>query len=127
MSRTDVAALTAAATSTRRQDFKDMGLRTRLLMQLAQQLMALAEKHQVAVVYTNQVTTKLLANDLSKLVPALGEPRPARSPRCCWGARCARELGGHVCAAERGPRGPAAPRARASSWVRARRCCRRRR
>jgi hypothetical protein len=32
-----------------------MGLRTRLLMQLAQQLMALAEAHQVAVVYTNQV------------------------------------------------------------------------
>jgi hypothetical protein len=50
-----------------------MGLRTRLLMQLAQQMMALAESHNIAVVYTNQVTTKVLGNDLSQLVPALGE------------------------------------------------------
>ncbi len=55
-----------------RQDFKDMGLRTRLLMQLAQQMMALAETHNIAVVYTNQVTTKVLGNNLSQLVPALG-------------------------------------------------------
>lgn len=42
-------------------------------MQLAQQMMSLAESHNIAVVYTNQVTTKLLGNDLSQLVPALGE------------------------------------------------------
>jgi RAD51-like protein 2 len=38
-----------------RQDFKDMGHRTRVLTQMAQDFMAVAEKYQLAVVFINQV------------------------------------------------------------------------
>ncbi|XP_061694262.1 DNA repair protein RAD51 homolog 3 [Syngnathoides biaculeatus] len=46
--------------------------RTRLLNGLAQQLIALATKHDVAVVLSNQMTTRLHGGK-SQLVPALGE------------------------------------------------------
>lgn len=58
-----------------RQDFgRDMALRTRVLLEMAMNLMGLAEEHQLAVVLMNHVTTKI--NDTtreSQLVPALGE------------------------------------------------------
>ncbi|GAQ78819.1 hypothetical protein KFL_000190370 [Klebsormidium nitens] len=56
-----------------RQDFDDMALRTRVLNGMSQKLMLLAEKHDVAVVLVNQVTTKVVGQNQSKLVPALGE------------------------------------------------------
>lgn len=56
-----------------RQDLRDMALRARLLARAAQQLTALAERRSIAVVLTNHVTTKVLANNESKLVPALGD------------------------------------------------------
>ncbi|KAL4660552.1 hypothetical protein GN956_G582 [Arapaima gigas] len=52
--------------------FEDFSQRTRLLNGLAQQLIQMATKHHVAVVLTNQMTTKV-GNGQSKLVPALGE------------------------------------------------------
>lgn len=52
--------------------FDDLSQRTRLLQGLAQQLVAMATRHQVAVVITNQMTTRLQGNQ-SQLVPALGE------------------------------------------------------
>ncbi|XP_031427152.1 DNA repair protein RAD51 homolog 3 [Clupea harengus] len=55
-----------------RHDFEDFSQRTRLLNGLAQQLIQLATEHSVAVVLTNQMTTKVW-NGQSKLVPALGE------------------------------------------------------
>jgi len=55
-----------------RRDFEDMALRSRLLSILAQTLIDLAERFDLAVVLTNQVTTKFKANT-SQLVPALGE------------------------------------------------------
>ncbi|TRY99734.1 hypothetical protein DNTS_033604 [Danionella cerebrum] len=55
-----------------RHDFEDLSQRTRLLNGLAQQLIQLATQHNVAVVLTNQMTTRL-SNGQSKLVPALGE------------------------------------------------------
>jgi len=54
-----------------RHDFSDNLLRTRLLSNMAQNLIGIAEKFNVAVVLTNQMTTKP-GND-NKLVPALGE------------------------------------------------------
>lgn len=56
-----------------RQDFKDMAHRTRVLTQMAQDLMAVAERHALAVVMMNQVTTKVMDEQDSKLIPALGE------------------------------------------------------
>ncbi|KAK9813256.1 hypothetical protein WJX72_011511 [[Myrmecia] bisecta] len=56
-----------------RQDFQDMALRTRILAQMAQQLMQLAEDRDVAVVLMNQVTTKISGDDQTRLVPALGD------------------------------------------------------
>eukprot|EP00884_Botryococcus_braunii_P002529 jgi/Botrbrau1/12277/Bobra.0323s0017.1 len=56
-----------------RQDFLDMAQRTRLLSQMAQQLLHLAQLHDVAVVLMNQVTTRISEGKQSSLVPALGE------------------------------------------------------
>lgn len=55
-----------------RHDFEDLSQRTRLLNALAQQLIQLATEHSVAVVLTNQMTTRV-SNVQSRLVPALGE------------------------------------------------------
>ncbi|XP_038942551.1 DNA repair protein RAD51 homolog 3 isoform X1 [Rattus norvegicus] len=55
-----------------RHDLDDLFLRTRLLNGLAQQLISLANKHRLAVILTNQMTTKIDKNQAS-LVPALGE------------------------------------------------------
>ncbi|XP_048840345.1 DNA repair protein RAD51 homolog 3 isoform X2 [Brienomyrus brachyistius] len=55
-----------------RHDFEDLSQRTRLLNGLAQQLAQMANQYNVAVVLTNQMTTKV-GNGQSKLVPALGE------------------------------------------------------
>uniref|UniRef100_A0A8C9VTG1 DNA repair protein RAD51 homolog 3 n=1 Tax=Scleropages formosus TaxID=113540 RepID=A0A8C9VTG1_SCLFO len=55
-----------------RHDFEDLSQRTRLLNGLAQQLIQMATQHNIAVVLTNQMTTKV-GNGQSKLVPALGE------------------------------------------------------
>ncbi|XP_010869204.1 DNA repair protein RAD51 homolog 3 [Esox lucius] len=55
-----------------RHDFDDLSQRTRLLNGLAQQLIQMATNHNVAVILTNQMTTKVW-NGHSKLVPALGE------------------------------------------------------
>lgn len=58
-----------------RQDFgRDMALRTRVLLEMAMNLMGLAEEHQLAVVLMNHVTTKINETTReSQLVPALGE------------------------------------------------------
>ncbi|XP_051971888.1 DNA repair protein RAD51 homolog 3-like isoform X4 [Xyrauchen texanus] len=55
-----------------RHEFEDLSRRTRLLNGLAQQLIQLATQRSVAVVLTNQMTTRV-SNGQSKLVPALGE------------------------------------------------------
>ncbi|XP_043859927.1 DNA repair protein RAD51 homolog 3 isoform X2 [Dromiciops gliroides] len=55
-----------------RHDIDDLSLRTRLLNGLAQQLISLANNHKLAVIWTNQMTTKIDKNQ-SSLVPALGE------------------------------------------------------
>ncbi|XP_061746030.1 DNA repair protein RAD51 homolog 3-like [Nerophis ophidion] len=55
-----------------RQLFDELSQRTRLLNGLAQQLISMATKHNVAVVLTNQMTTRLRGGQ-SQLVPALGE------------------------------------------------------
>jgi RAD51-like protein 2 len=57
-----------------RQDYADLGARTRQLGQMAQRLMAAAGDRQVAVVLMNQVTTKVgAAGEAARLVPALGD------------------------------------------------------
>jgi len=63
-----------------RKDFADMGLRTRLLLSIAQNLLSIAEKYNVAVVVMNQLTTKVTntsnnqnQNQQTILVPALGD------------------------------------------------------
>jgi len=56
-----------------RQDLKDLGARARVLTGLAQDLMALAEAHGLAVVLMNQVATRVQGEGASRLVPALGE------------------------------------------------------
>lgn len=56
-----------------RNDFDDMGLRTRRLAQISQQLMNLAHSKDIAVVMMNHVTTKILEDGKSRLVPALGD------------------------------------------------------
>ncbi|XP_019716318.1 DNA repair protein RAD51 homolog 3 [Hippocampus comes] len=56
-----------------RQHFDELrAQRTRLLNGLAQQLISMATKHDVAVVLSNQMTTRLQGGQ-SQLVPALGE------------------------------------------------------
>ncbi|XP_069581936.1 DNA repair protein RAD51 homolog 3 [Brachyistius frenatus] len=55
-----------------RQMFDDLSLRTRLLNGLGQQLISVATSHHVAVVITNQMTTRLRGGH-SQLVPALGD------------------------------------------------------
>ncbi|XP_070696461.1 DNA repair protein RAD51 homolog 3 [Pempheris klunzingeri] len=55
-----------------RQHFDNLSQRTRLLNGLAQQLIAMATGHDIAVVMTNQMTTRLQGSQ-SQLVPALGE------------------------------------------------------
>ncbi|XP_041456773.1 DNA repair protein RAD51 homolog 3-like [Lytechinus variegatus] len=61
-----------------RHDFDDMSLRTRLLNGLAQNLIRIATQYNLAVVLTNQMTTKI-GEGTSHLVPALGES---------WGHAC---------------------------------------
>ncbi|XP_060082548.1 DNA repair protein RAD51 homolog 3-like [Ylistrum balloti] len=56
-----------------RHDFDDMSLRTRLLTSTAQNLIKLATTYELAVVLTNQMTTKVRVGETSQLVPALGE------------------------------------------------------
>lgn len=56
-----------------RHDFEDMGLRTRRLSQMAKTLMDLAHSKNIAIVMMNHVTTKILGDGKSKLVPALGD------------------------------------------------------
>ncbi|XP_066490972.1 DNA repair protein RAD51 homolog 3 isoform X2 [Tiliqua scincoides] len=53
-----------------RHNFEDLSLRTRLLNGLAQQLISLANHHTLAVVLTNQMTTRI-GQGHSSLVPAL--------------------------------------------------------
>uniref|UniRef100_V9KU25 DNA repair protein RAD51 homolog 3 n=1 Tax=Callorhinchus milii TaxID=7868 RepID=V9KU25_CALMI len=55
-----------------RHGFEDLSLRTRLLNGLAQQLIGMANDYKVAVVLTNQMTTRF-GQGQSKMVPALGE------------------------------------------------------
>ncbi|XP_033039564.1 DNA repair protein RAD51 homolog 3 isoform X2 [Trachypithecus francoisi] len=55
-----------------RHDLDDLSLRTRLLNGLAQQMISLANNHRLAVILTNQMTTKIDKNQ-ALLVPALGE------------------------------------------------------
>nr|XP_020642618.1 DNA repair protein RAD51 homolog 3 [Pogona vitticeps] len=55
-----------------RHGFEDLSLRTRLLNGLAQQLISIANDHTLAVVLTNQMTTRFEQSH-SALVPALGE------------------------------------------------------
>ncbi|XP_033484304.2 DNA repair protein RAD51 homolog 3 isoform X1 [Epinephelus lanceolatus] len=55
-----------------RQHFDELSQRTRLLSGLAQQLITMATTHNIAVVMTNQMTTRLRGSQ-SQLVPALGE------------------------------------------------------
>uniref|UniRef100_A0A3Q3WTY8 DNA repair protein RAD51 homolog 3 n=1 Tax=Mola mola TaxID=94237 RepID=A0A3Q3WTY8_MOLML len=52
--------------------FDELLQRTRLLNGLAQQLIAMANSHEIAVVTTNQMTTRVLGAQ-SQLIPALGE------------------------------------------------------
>ncbi|XP_077995862.1 DNA repair protein RAD51 homolog 3-like [Glandiceps talaboti] len=58
-----------------RHNFDDMALRTRLLNGLAQNLIRMASQYQLAVVLTNQMTTKIASEGKgqSHLAPALGE------------------------------------------------------
>ncbi|XP_073521465.1 DNA repair protein RAD51 homolog 3 isoform X1 [Phyllobates terribilis] len=55
-----------------RHSFDDLSLRTRLLNMVAQQLINIATQHKLAVVLTNQMTTRIGSSE-SLLVPALGE------------------------------------------------------
>lgn len=55
-----------------RNDIDDLTLRTRLLNGLSQQMISLANNHRLAVVLTNQMTTRIDRNQ-ALLVPALGE------------------------------------------------------
>uniref|UniRef100_A0A0B6YUW2 DNA repair protein RAD51 homolog 3 n=1 Tax=Arion vulgaris TaxID=1028688 RepID=A0A0B6YUW2_9EUPU len=57
-----------------RQNFEDMSVRNRLLTTLAQNLIKIATQFKVAVVLTNQMTTKIMSDiGTSHLIPALGE------------------------------------------------------
>lgn len=77
-----------------RHDFEDMGLRTRLLNNMAQNLMGIAESQNLAVLFSgwgfffvmlflkvvlmNQMTTKVGESE-SSLVPALGNQKKKRA------------------------------------------------
>lgn len=52
--------------------FDDLSERTRLLRGLAQQLITMATNHNIAIVFTNNMTTRLIGTQ-SHLVPALGD------------------------------------------------------
>ena len=57
-----------------RQEFGDVGQRTRILLEIAQSLQTVASKHGIAVVVINQVTTKIYGKgQKGVLMPALGE------------------------------------------------------
>lgn len=58
-----------------RHHFDDYSLRTRVLSRMAQDLARIANEHRLAMVLTNQMTTKLAGSEgqRSHLVPALGE------------------------------------------------------
>lgn len=62
-----------------RHDFDDMALRSRLLQGLVQTFMKIAHGNKLAVVFMNQMTTKIYPNRASELVPALGQT---------WGHAC---------------------------------------
>mgnify|MGYP000158873537 CR=1 FL=1 len=66
-----------------RQGFEDMALRTRILASMGQKLHSYANHNNVAVVLTNQVTTKISKATGPTLVPALGEG---------WGHVCTNRL-----------------------------------
>lgn len=66
-----------------RRRFDDMALRTRLLAGMGQKLHLCANHHAVAVVLTNQVTTKVSRGGGATLVPALGTS---------WGHTCTNRL-----------------------------------
>lgn len=55
-----------------RHDLDDLSLRTRLLNGLSQQMISLANNYKLAVILTNQMTTRIDKNQ-ALLVPALGE------------------------------------------------------
>ncbi|XP_061590652.1 DNA repair protein RAD51 homolog 3 [Cololabis saira] len=55
-----------------RQQLNDLSLRTRILQGLAQRLIAMATSNDVAVLITNQMTTRLRGGQ-AQLVPALGD------------------------------------------------------
>jgi len=57
----------------------DISIRTQVLSSLAQNLNQLASRHNLAVVLTNQMTTRVKAGGVSYHVPALGE---------AWGHAC---------------------------------------
>ncbi|KAI8912654.1 Rad51C protein [Gorgonomyces haynaldii] len=61
----------------------DMSERTRLLHTLAQTLRHLASKYKIAIVLTNQMTTKFSKTNESLIVPALGES---------WGHACTNRI-----------------------------------
>lgn len=58
-----------------RHDFEDLALRTRLLNGLAQSFIKMAYERQLAVVFMNQMTTRVKTSQFgqSHLIPALGE------------------------------------------------------
>lgn len=56
-----------------RHDFDDYALRTKLLNGIAQILINIAVKNKLAVLLTNQLTTKFYDGGSSQLIPALGE------------------------------------------------------
>ncbi|XP_067144280.1 DNA repair protein RAD51 homolog 3-like [Centruroides vittatus] len=58
---------------------KNYSLRTRLLCGMAQSLIKLASEYNIAVVVTNQMTTKIIGPNKSHLIPSLGES---------WGHMC---------------------------------------
>lgn len=62
-----------------RQDFEDFSLRLRLLNGMATALSSLAEHFNVAVLLTNQVTTRVAAGERAHFAPALGDS---------WGHAC---------------------------------------
>ncbi|XP_053310849.1 DNA repair protein RAD51 homolog 3 [Spea bombifrons] len=55
-----------------RHDFDDLSLRTRLLNTLAQHMISMAKHHKLAVILTNQMTTRIGPSE-TLLVPALGD------------------------------------------------------
>ncbi|KAB7499586.1 DNA repair protein RAD51-like protein 3, partial [Armadillidium nasatum] len=56
-----------------RHDFTDMSARSSILCSMSQDLIHLASKHNLTVIVTNQMTTKVRAIGHSEIIPALGE------------------------------------------------------